>query len=58
MNQGVDLVGITVMADLTLRAYHIADTCRRKARYSAIIGGFAAVVFSLDIIATKWEEGQ
>jgi hypothetical protein len=27
-------------------------------KYSAIIGVFAAVVFVLGIIATKWEEGQ
>ncbi len=27
-------------------------------RYSAIIGVFAAVVFTLGIIATKWEEGK
>ena len=27
-------------------------------RYSTIIGVFAAVVFILGIIATKWEEGQ
>jgi hypothetical protein len=27
-------------------------------RYSAIIGGFAAVVFILGIMATKWEEGR
>ena len=27
-------------------------------RYSAVIGVFAAVVFILGIIATKWEEGQ
>jgi len=26
MNQDVDLMGITVMTDLVLRAYHIADT--------------------------------
>ena len=26
--------------------------------YSAIIGVFAAVVFILGIMATKWEEGQ
>src|SRR4030066_820448 len=30
MNQDVDLVGITVMTDLALRAYHIADTYRQK----------------------------
>jgi len=27
-------------------------------RYSAIIGAFAAVVFVLGILATKWEEGK
>jgi hypothetical protein len=27
-------------------------------RYAAIIGVFAAVVFALGIIATKWEEGK
>jgi hypothetical protein len=26
-------------------------------RYAAIIGVFAAVVFALGIIASKWEEG-
>ena len=58
MDQDVDLVGITVMTDLALRTYDITDTYRRKARYSAIIGVFAAVVFSLGIIATKWEEDR
>ena len=27
-------------------------------RYAAIIGVFAAVVFALGIMATKWEEGK
>ena len=27
-------------------------------RYSAVIGVFAAVVFILGIMATKWEEGK
>jgi hypothetical protein len=27
-------------------------------RYSVVIGAFAAVVFILGIIATKWEEGK
>ena len=27
-------------------------------RYAAIIGVFAAVVFALGILATKWEEGK
>ena len=30
INQDVDLVGITVMTDLVLRAYDIADTYRKK----------------------------
>ena len=38
MNQDVDLVGITVMTDLALRAYHIADTYRRKA-VKVVMGG-------------------
>src|SRR5271157_200350 len=38
MNQDVDLVGITVMTDLALRAYDIADTYRRKA-VKVVMGG-------------------
>src|SRR4030067_2935130 len=38
-NQDVDLVGITVMTDLALRAYHIADAYRRK----AVKGGMGGI---------------
>src|SRR4030043_2462638 len=37
-NQDVDLVGITVMTDLALRAYHIADTYRQKAVKVVMVG--------------------
>src|SRR4030043_1495900 len=43
MNQDVDLVGITVMTDLALRAYHIADTYRRKA-VKVVMGGIHPTV--------------
>src|SRR4030066_1218097 len=39
MNQDVDLVGITVMTDLALRAYHIAAAYRRK----AVKGGMGGI---------------
>ena len=42
-NQDVDLVGITVMTDLALRAYHIADTYRRKA-VKVVMGGIHPTV--------------
>jgi radical SAM superfamily enzyme YgiQ (UPF0313 family) len=42
-NQDVDLVGITVMTDLVLRAYHIADTYRRKA-VKVVMGGIHPTV--------------
>jgi ABC-2 type transport system permease protein len=41
-----------------LRASMVFDDPMTALRYSAIIGVFAAMVFSLGIIATKWEEGQ
>jgi ABC-2 type transport system permease protein len=41
-----------------LRASMIFDDPMAALRYSAIIGVFAAVVFILGIVATKWEEGQ
>jgi radical SAM superfamily enzyme YgiQ (UPF0313 family) len=41
--QDVDLVGITVMTDLVLRAYHIADTYRRKA-VKVVMGGIHPTV--------------
>jgi len=40
-----------------LRASMVFDDHMTALRYSAIIGVFAAVVFILGIIATKWEEG-
>jgi radical SAM superfamily enzyme YgiQ (UPF0313 family) len=43
INQDVDLVGITVMTDLVLRAYHIADTYRRKA-LKVVMGGIHPTV--------------
>ncbi|MGD0661186.1 MAG: radical SAM protein [Syntrophorhabdales bacterium] len=42
-SQDVDLVGITVMTDLALRAYHIADTYRRKA-VKVVMGGIHPTV--------------
>ncbi|MGD0237694.1 MAG: ABC transporter permease [Syntrophorhabdales bacterium] len=41
-----------------LRASMVFEDHMTALRYSAIIGMFAAVVFILGIIATKWEEGQ
>jgi ABC-2 type transport system permease protein len=41
-----------------LRASMVFDDPMTALRYSAIIGVFAAVVFILGIIATKWEEGR
>jgi radical SAM superfamily enzyme YgiQ (UPF0313 family) len=43
MNQDVDLVGITVMTDLALRAYQIADTYRRKG-VKVVMGGIHPTV--------------
>jgi radical SAM superfamily enzyme YgiQ (UPF0313 family) len=42
-NQDVDLVGITVMTDLVLRAYDIADTYRRKS-VKVVMGGIHPTV--------------
>jgi len=42
-NQDVDLVGITVMTDLVPRAYHIADTYRRKG-VKVVMGGIHPTV--------------
>ena len=42
-NQDVDLVGITVMTELALRAYHIADTYRRKG-VKVVMGGIHPTV--------------
>lgn len=42
-NQDVDLVGITVMTDLALRAYDIADAYRRKA-VKVVVGGIHPTV--------------
>ncbi len=41
-----------------LRASMIFEDNTTACRYSAVIGVFAAVVFVLGIIATKWEEGR
>jgi ABC-2 type transport system permease protein len=41
-----------------LRASMVFDDHMAALRYSAIIGIFAAVVFILGILATKWEEGR
>jgi ABC-2 type transport system permease protein len=41
-----------------LRASMVFDDNMAALRYSAIIGVFAAVVFILGIIATRWEEGK
>src|SRR4030042_2460685 len=49
MNQGVDLMGITVMTDLALRAYHIADAYRRKA-VKVVMGGIHPTVLSAEAL--------
>ena len=41
-----------------LRAAMVSGDNGAALRYAAIIGVFAAVVFILGIIATKWEEGK
>ena len=41
-----------------LRASMVFDDHRAALRYSAIIGAFAAVVFIIGILTTKWEEGR
>ena len=43
INQDVDLVGITVLTELALRAYHIGDTYRRKA-VKVVMGGIHPTV--------------
>jgi len=43
MNQDVDLVGITVLTELALRAYHIADAYRRKG-VKVVMGGIHPTV--------------
>jgi radical SAM superfamily enzyme YgiQ (UPF0313 family) len=43
MNQDVDLVGITVLTELALRAYHIGDTYRQKA-VKVVMGGIHPTV--------------
>jgi radical SAM superfamily enzyme YgiQ (UPF0313 family) len=43
MNEDVDLVGITVMTDLVLRAYQIADTYRQRGA-RVVMGGIHATV--------------
>ena len=42
-NQDVDLVGITVLTELALRAYHIGDTYRRKG-VKVVMGGIHPTV--------------
>jgi len=41
-----------------LRASMVFEDNMAALRYAAIIGGFAAMVFILGILATKWEEDQ
>ena len=43
INQEVDLVGITVLTELALRAYHIGDTYRRKG-VKVVMGGIHPTV--------------
>ena len=43
INQDVDLVGITVLTELALRAYRIADTYRRKS-VKVVVGGIHPTV--------------
>jgi radical SAM superfamily enzyme YgiQ (UPF0313 family) len=43
INEEVDLVGITVMTDLALRAYHIADTYRQQG-VRVVMGGIHPTV--------------
>src|SRR4030065_1358412 len=43
INQDVDLVGITVLTELALRAYHIADTYRQKG-VRVVMGGIHPTV--------------
>lgn len=43
INDGVDMVGITVLTDLALRAYHIADTYRQRG-VKVVMGGIHATV--------------
>ncbi len=43
IGEEVDLVGITVMTDLVLRAYQIADTCRQR-NVRVVMGGIHATV--------------
>src|SRR4030043_1621853 len=43
INQDVDLVGITVLPELALRAYHIADTYRQKG-VRVVMGGIHPTV--------------
>src|SRR4030042_3220709 len=50
MNQDVDLMGITVMTDLALRAYHIADAYRRKA-VKVVMGGIHPTVLPDEALA-------
>ncbi|MGZ6225992.1 MAG: B12-binding domain-containing radical SAM protein [Syntrophales bacterium] len=49
-NQDVDLVGITVMTDLVLRTYDIADTYRRKA-VKVVMGGIHPTVLPDEALA-------
>ena len=50
INQEVDLVGITVLTELALRAYRIADTYRRKA-VKVVMGGIHPTVLPDEALA-------
>jgi radical SAM superfamily enzyme YgiQ (UPF0313 family) len=50
INQDVDLVGITVLTELALRAYRIADTYRRKA-VKVVMGGMHPTVVPDEALA-------
>jgi len=50
INQDVDLVGITVMTDLALRAYQLADAYRQKA-VKVVMGGIHPTVLPDEALA-------
>lgn len=50
INQDVDLVGITVLTELALRAYRIADTYRQKA-VKVVMGGMHPTVLPEEALA-------
>ncbi len=49
VNEEVDLVGITVMTDLALRSYHIADTYRQRG-VKVVMGGIHATVLPIEAL--------